>query len=168
MKPLAVTTTTTSGLSTPNSASTRTETLTSPDTASQASGEPGPIHCLIDFEATVHQGPSDGVALKGVLDFEVESTGGLYGQFLLQDQTTLEAAGQVDGRAINLIFGLGQGKYVFGTGTSLFPIDSDRCGGVLGGPFVGPEPGDMGDWVGGLKGAIPGSTPCCLPDIDDM
>jgi hypothetical protein len=36
--------------------------------------------------------------------------------------------------------------YLFGVGTA--QRDFRECVGLWGGPFVGPEQGDMGDWVG--------------------
>lgn len=109
--------------------------------------------CSFDFEATVRQGPSKGVALVGKMDFDVAADGALTGKMTSKDGKTINVAGQVVGRAINLVMELeatkdkSYGKYVFGTGTALRPImGDDDCGGPLGGTFSGPEPGSMGDW----------------------
>jgi len=47
---------------------------------------------------------------------------------------------------MNLIFVVRPDTYLFGVGTS--QRDFHECAGIWGGPFVGPEQGDMGDWVG--------------------
>jgi hypothetical protein len=139
-----------------------TSTTTMTDTSVTAgSGEPGPVHCLIDFEATVRQGPSSGVALIGVFDFKVDEEGTLYGKLMQGDGGEILAAGQVNGRAINLVFALGEEQHVFGVGTAKAKITNDTCGLVLGGPFVGPAPGDAGDWLARKLGGSPGSTPAC-------
>ncbi len=135
-----------------------TTTMTT-TTMSQGSGQPGPVHCLIDFEATVRQGPSSGLALKGSFDFKVRESGFLYGTLLQGDQPEIQVGGQVNGRAINLIFVVGENKYIFGVGTTLSPIKNEECGMVLGGPFVGPEPGDAGDWLAFGKVDAPSSAP---------
>lgn len=129
--------------------------------ASAGSGQPGPVHCLIDFEATVRQGPSSGVALLGVLDFKVDGAGVLYGKLMQKDGGELLVAGQVEGRAVHLVFDLGDEQNVFGVGTAKAQITNDTCGLALGGPFVGPAAGDSGDWLAKRLGGNPGSTPAC-------
>ncbi|HMN30029.1 MAG TPA: hypothetical protein PKE45_17890, partial [Caldilineaceae bacterium] len=125
------------------------------------SGQPGPVHCLIDFEATVRQGPSSGVALRGIFDFKVDEAGVLYDKLMQEDHGEILAAGQVNGRAINLIFDLGDEQLLFGVGTAQARIANDTCGLVLGGPFVGPAPGDNGDWLARRLGGNSSSTPAC-------
>ena len=44
------------------------------------------------------------------------------------------------------IFVVRPDTYLFGVGTA--QRDFQECAGIWGGPFVGPEQGDMGDWVG--------------------
>lgn len=133
------------------------------------SGISGPIHCVVHFEATVRQGPSAGVELIGMFDFKVGPTGVLHGKLLQGDQSELQVAGQVVGRAVNLVFILAEGKYIFGVGTALNQIKNYGCGGVLGGPFVGPEPGDAGDWLAITRDGTPSSAGAgcdeirCLP-----
>lgn len=139
---------------------TNTTTLTD-TTAAVGRGEPGPVHCMIDFEATVRQGPSSGVALRGIFDFKVDEAGVLYGKLMQADQSEIQAAGQVNGRAVNLVFELGEDQLVFGVGTAKVRITNDTCGLALGGPFVGPAPGDAGDWLAKPVGGNPSSTPAC-------
>lgn len=138
---------------------TTTTTLTT--TANPGSGEAGPVHCLIDFVATVRQGPSSGVTLQGVFDFKVDEEGTLYGKLMQADGGELLGAGQVIGRAIHLVFDLGDQQLVFGVGTAQAKITNDTCGLALGGPFVGPVEGDAGDWLARRLGGNPGSTPTC-------
>jgi hypothetical protein len=139
---------------------TTTTTMTN-TSLSQGSGQPGPVHCLVDFEATVRQGPSSGVALLGVFDFRVDEAGVLYGKLMQENGGEILAAGQVNGRAIHLVFELGEEQLVFGVGTAKVRITNDTCGLALGGPFVGPAPGDSGDWLARRLGGNPGSTPAC-------
>ena len=134
------------------------ETAAGPDTGS---GEPGPVHCMIDFEATVRQGPSSGVALRGIFDFKVDATGTLYGKLVQEQGGEILAAGQVNGRAVNLVFSLGEDQTVFGVGTAKAKVTNDTCGLELGGPFVGPAPADSGDWLAKRLGGNPSSTPAC-------
>lgn len=144
-----------------DSAQTVSTTTTAMTNTNQGSGQPGPVHCLVDFEATVRQGPSSGVSLKGVFDFKVDETGSLYGKLLQGDQSEVLAAGQVIGRAIHLVFAVSKDQDVFGVGTAKTKINNDTCGIALGGPFVGPTPGDSGDWLARKRGVNPSSTPSC-------
>ena len=126
-------------------------TTTAAQQAGQGYGEPGPLHCNMAFEATVHQGPSTGLALVGLLDFSLGAGGSLTGTLTLKDQTEAQVVGQVNGRAIHLIVHP-QKAFVFGVGTAFEPIAGEACGKILGGPFVGPKPGDAGDWLAGGQG----------------
>jgi hypothetical protein len=138
-----------------------TATTTTSMSLSQGSGQPGPVHCLIDFEATVRQGPSSGVALRGIFDFKVDEAGVLYGKLMQENQSEILAAGQVIGRAVHLVFDLSEDQLVFGVGAAKVRITNDTCGLALGGPFVGPAPGDAGDWLAKPVGGNPSSTPSC-------
>lgn len=138
-----------------------TTTSVAETSLSQGSGQPGPVHCLIDFEATVRQGPSSGVALLGVFDFQVDEAGVLYGKLMQENGGEILAAGQVIGRAVHLVFDLGEDQTVFGVGTAKVRITNDTCGLALGGPFVGPTPGDAGDWLAKRLGGNPSSTISC-------
>jgi hypothetical protein len=105
-----------------------------------------PIACGGRFEAAVRQGPSAGLSLNGQLVVRVEPSGQARAVLTLRDGTTLPATGYVNGQAINLIFVVRQDTYLFGVGTA--QRDFRDCAGVWGGPFVGPELGDIGDWFG--------------------
>ena len=105
-----------------------------------------PIACGGRFEATVRQGPSAGFSLVGQLVVRAEPSGRASAVLTLQDGSTLPATGHVNGQAINLVFVVRQDTYLFGVGTSQHNFH--ECAGVWGGPFVGPELGDIGDWLG--------------------
>jgi hypothetical protein len=102
--------------------------------------------CGCRFEATVRQGPSAGLSFVGQLVVRVEPPGQARAVLTLRDGATLPATGHVAGQALNLIFVVRPDTYLFGVGTS--QRDFHECAGIWGGPFVGPEPGDIGDWVG--------------------
>lgn len=105
------------------------------------------FECGIGFQAGVYYGPSTGLFLDGQLVFNLLDDGGIEGYYVSLDQTVAyEMSGQVNGRAVNLMFDLGDGKYVYGVGTAKDRFDGGNCGTQLGGPLVGSEPGDMGDW----------------------
>ena len=104
------------------------------------------IACGGHFEATVRQGPSAGLSLVGQLEVWVEESGQARAVLTLRDGATLPATGHVNGQAINLIFVVRPDTYLFGVGTSQRAFD--ECAGIWGGPFVGPEQGDIGDWLG--------------------
>jgi hypothetical protein len=120
-----------------------------------ASIQAGPlIACGGRFEATVRQGPSAGLSLMGNLALQVEPSGRANVVLTLRDRSEIKATGQVNGQAINLIFVVRPDTYIFGVGTLQHP--APECAGVLGGPFVGPELGDIGDWFAHISN--PGPT----------
>jgi hypothetical protein len=80
----------------------------------------------------------------------IESSGELTGTLAQPDGVQLPVSGQADGRALNLLFDLGNGQHVFGAGTTQF--DLRECRGAGGGPFSGPMTGDIGDWGFALGG----------------
>jgi predicted ester cyclase len=104
-----------------------------------------PTVCSSQFEATVHSGPSAGLSLNGNLRLVVKEDGSLDGQLTLADGSKVSTTGQATGKAINLMLTTTDNQQLFGVGTASAPIS--LCSGVLGGPFVGPLPGDSGDWV---------------------
>ena len=104
------------------------------------------VACAGRFEATVRQGPSAGLSLVGQLVVRVAPSGRANAVLTLRDGSEINATGQVNGQAINLIFLVRPDTYIFGVGT--LQRDVRECEGVWGGPFVGPELGDIGDWLG--------------------
>lgn len=114
--------------------------------------------CSWTFDATIREGPNMGVIMAGDLTISIDGDGALTGMLAMQDGKSVNVAGQVVGRAINLAIEAQpasdgtQGMYIFGTGTAWQPISPDmNCGGTLGGTFSGPQPGDIGDWLGCVK-----------------
>ena len=128
---------------------------------------PSVTPCNVLFEATVRQGPSSGTDLKGTLQVTIDETGAISGNLVIDANTRFPVYGQVNGRAINLALDLSTAKkpgvYVFGVGTALDPIQSQNCGTALGGPFVGPQPGDSGDWDSTCGGAFTKPRPSGTP-----
>ncbi|HLI08417.1 MAG TPA: hypothetical protein VKV40_17780 [Ktedonobacteraceae bacterium] len=96
------------------------------------------------FEVTVYRGPDAGFSLQGALKLQVDSSGAITGTLTQTNGTTVQIAGQANGRAINLLFTLSNGKSLFGVGT--LQNDIRQCKGAVGGPEVGPNPADSGSW----------------------
>jgi hypothetical protein len=119
------------------------------------------VSCSMEFEATVYHGPSEGLNVLGTLEMEIDETGSLTGMMTSEDGSLeVPVVGQANGRAINMAFNLGAGVYIFGIGTAVNDSAGEDCGGVLGGPLVGPNPGDSGDWLICAAGAenCPGAS----------
>lgn len=108
-----------------------------------------PTSCVLDFEATVHQGPSTGLSLNGELTLEIEQSGSIRGQLTTMDNLEIRITGQAIGQSLDLLFYVDKDTYIFGTGVAEMAVH--HCWGVFGGPFVGPQPGDNGDWLGREK-----------------
>jgi hypothetical protein len=144
----------------PRGARFRTFSTGSP-AAAEATPSPATNACSVPFEAAVRRGPSLGLALVGVLGFDVDDAGGLTGILVQADATTVPVVGQATGRAIALIFTLGEGRVLFGVGTAATDVRS--CPTILGGPLVGPAPGDTGDW-----GSFIGSRPLRSPTQEEI
>jgi hypothetical protein len=120
--------------------------------------------CLLPFEAKVRSGPNAGYETTGHLAFRLTPDGAIdRGVLVEEDGNEVEVVGQAVGRAITLIFAVQDGRYLFGTGGSTETI-ADVCAAsaaglyaevpALGGPFAGPEAGDIGDWL-----------VCCCPSV---
>jgi hypothetical protein len=106
--------------------------------------------CSGDFEATVHSGKNAGLSLTGKLSLHIQPSGNFIGTLATDDSATVLVTGYAVRQAFNLVFDLGDGRYLFGVGSSQYDIS--ECKGVAGGPFTGPEPGDSGDWGYGIGG----------------
>lgn len=107
--------------------------------------QPADLTCIGPFEATVHQGPNTGLSLIGDLELTIDGRGDAIGVLRLEEEDEVSTVGQVDGKAINLVFVVGEERYIYGVGGSVQDIRD--CDAVWGGPFVGPDSGDMGDWA---------------------
>lgn len=90
------------------------------------------VNGLIKTEDSVEKG----TLLAGDLQLDVNETGAASGMYT-DGELIVTVVGQVTGQAISLVFDLGDGMYMFGTGAMTHPID--ECQGVAGGPVVGPE-----------------------------
>ena len=112
--------------------------------------EEGGHICIAQFEATVRQGPDAGTAYVGTLAIGIWPSGAIdEGVMAMDDGTSISVVGQAEGHAVNLLFTVADGQYLFGVGTSESNLAD--CNGVLegtmGGLFVGPQPGESGDWI---------------------
>ena len=105
--------------------------------------------CNLPFEATVLSGPDAELSLVGTIGLDLDETGAATGLLVTDSDLEVAVVGQINGRAINLAFDLGDDVYIFGLGTSVEAIGADSCGLSLGGPFVGPAPDDTGTWLAG-------------------
>lgn len=108
------------------------------------------IDCSGDFEATVHSGKNAGLSLAGKLTLHIQPSGNFIGTLATDDSAGVQVTGYAVSQALNLVFDLGDGRYLFGVGSSQYAMN--ECKGVAGGPFTGPEPGDSGDWGYGIGG----------------
>lgn len=120
--------------------------------------------CVFNFEADVRSGPSAGLALVGVLRVPAQTTGTFDdGVLIVADPanpdviTSITVVGQANGRAINLLLDVGDGDAVYGVGT--LETDLATCTGRVGGPLVGPAPGDQGDWAASVRPGAGGYGP---------
>jgi hypothetical protein len=132
-----------------------------PIRAAAAGATPAPetaTACVMAFDATVRQGPSAGRRLWGALGLRVAADGAIDRGVLVGPDGELPVVGQAVGRAVHLLLRLPDGRQVFGVGTagehlaSCPPLDADGRPTVafdVGGPFVGPDPGDAGGWLAG-------------------
>jgi hypothetical protein len=120
--------------------------------------------CMVTFEATVRQGPSTGLALRGLLAGRLMPSGRIEeGAVVLPDGTRLHLVGQVNGLAINLLIRLGVGRNLYGVGT--LENELHLCTGTMGGVFSGPQAGDIGDW-GATQSAQLGLPPKLVLNIE--
>ncbi len=108
--------------------------------------------CTSDFEAGIRQGPDANFTVTGTLELKVADRV-VTGALMLDNGSTIDVTGQVDGRALNLAFEVYGGNYMFGVGTAT--DDFSTCKAMAGGPLAGPQPGDIGDWGYGLGGKTP-------------
>jgi hypothetical protein len=107
--------------------------------------------CTLEyFRADVAQGPNKGLSLLGKLKLDIDADGSVTG-VLTPDNggANVKVVGTVNGRAINLAFEIISAdqptRYIFGVGTAWNNVKD--CNSVLGGPFAGPDTGDLGDWL---------------------
>ena len=127
--------------------------------------------CPIAFEATVHYGPNaEKLSLTGALHLTSRGNQGQLEGFLRMEQGfAVLVHGQLNGRAINLLFEVDQDVSIVGVGTVLPSRGEHGCLELKGGGiFVGPNPTDVGSWDLGSSfgtGSGGGGTTCAGPMI---
>jgi hypothetical protein len=116
--------------------------------------------CAVNFEATVTQGPSADTEYIGLLVLQVGEGGRIdNGALLTADNQATSVVGQINGRAVSLLFTVGDGQTLYGVGVMERDVEEGCAAlteGKLGGPFVGPQAKDGGDWAA-----------CCCPSADN-
>ncbi len=105
---------------------------------------PQTVTCELRFVGAVRGGPSGNLALRGDLALRIHGSGRVSGTLSSRGGTRATAAGEADGRAINLVFDLGGGRLMYAVGASRDDIRD--CNSEIGGPLVGPGRGANGDW----------------------
>jgi hypothetical protein len=91
--------------------------------SSSASPTTSTLTCTFNqFQATVHQGPDRGLSMQDQLILQANQAGSLTGMLKQTSEADVAVTGQANGRAINLIFDLGENRLLFGVGT-LQPAD---------------------------------------------
>ena len=120
------------------------------------------------FEVTIYEGQSASsgpVTLSGILALRVDPSGGLtgaltpaegettvvFGSIAVPNPRAVRVAGQINGRAFNMILDLGDDRFIFGVGTAQRDVSRAESTGQIGGPAAGPEPSDRGDWRSTLR-----------------
>jgi hypothetical protein len=107
----------------------------------------GAQNCTLkNLIATIRIGPDKGFTLSGSANLQIASSGSISGSLAQPNRAPGNVVGQANGRAINLVFSLADGRQVFSTGTLV--NDIRVCQGLMRGPVVGPRQGDIGDWAG--------------------
>lgn len=111
------------------------------------------VTCTMLFEAVVREGPSAGLALRGLLQLPVPGEdGALAGRLYPEDgeggylDEPVGVVGQAEPDAVSLRFTTAEGAVLEGTGPLPAPLES--CPEPLEGPLTGPEADDAGDWGG--------------------
>lgn len=104
-----------------------------------------PVSCESEFTAAVYQGPSTGFRLQGELVTTIDLFGKITATLIQENGSEVIATGQAHGQAINLVFFVNEELRMYGVGTA--DNDINVCRGEMGGPLIGPLPGDSGDWA---------------------
>ncbi|MGI8550210.1 MAG: hypothetical protein ACR2PL_05320 [Dehalococcoidia bacterium] len=122
----------------------------------QAAVTAEPAHCSRAFQIDVRQGPDAGLSLVGTLTLDADASGnatGVFEVFYPDDRAaSVPVVGQVNGRALNLLFLQPDGGTLYGVGVMQNLLQD--CSGSLGGPSIGPSDGDFGDWTNCDVGAV--------------
>ena len=110
--------------------------------------------CVLEFAATVRQGPSasrtlviggDPGELRGFMRFSLSRSGDLQNaDLLLEDGSSLPVVGQATGHGFQARIDFGQGRALVAVGVGEQEVT--RCLGPLDGLATGPAVGDLGEW----------------------
>jgi hypothetical protein len=103
-----------------------------------------PNQCTFGFTAAVYHGPSAGLELNGELVLDFDPEGRVDGTLTTLDGD-IAVVGQATGRALHVLFDLGDGKYISGYGNADSDV-RDCAFTTIVGPFVGPYLSDVGAW----------------------
>ncbi|MGH2616734.1 MAG: hypothetical protein ACRDJC_15985, partial [Thermomicrobiales bacterium] len=106
------------------------------------------LTCVLDFAATVRQGPSTDQpagTLRGELSFGLSNKGNLEDASLtLADGSNAAVVGQATGHSLQLRIQLGSNQSLVAIGVGEREIAD--CQGAIDGLATGPGVGDLGDW----------------------
>lgn len=101
------------------------------------------VSCTGGFDGTVTHGSDRGLELTGTITLSVDARGDITGTFTHDNASVFNVTGKFHGRIIRLNFDLGDSQI---RGVGQLPGGFTPCTTNFGGHFVGPKPGDIGDW----------------------
>jgi hypothetical protein len=113
------------------------------------------VSCSGSFKASTGLGIGEGLELLGSLSFQIDTSGALSGNFAGGGGPAIQVVGQVSGRSVNLAANLGDGRYLFGSGTA--QSAANGCPMIAGGPLAvesapGAGPAErVGSWFYSAK-----------------
>ena len=102
------------------------------------------------FVGTARLGPDKDQVWQGNLTLAIDAMGAVTGMLKQANGETIPVSGTVVGQSITLVFDLGDGKYVIGTGGLNKDVRNNPT--IMGGILSGPNEGDIGDWGYGIGG----------------
>jgi hypothetical protein len=102
--------------------------------------------CSAGIEAGLTDGPHAPMDLSGNFVLIVNPDDlTFYGSLTLNSGEEIGITGQSVGRGIDIVFQTAEGELLFAHGSLQAPLS--ECSGNAGGPLVGPDFGDQGDWT---------------------
>lgn len=101
--------------------------------------------CTSDFEASVRQGPSAPLTLRGTLNLTGDTEGAIGFMVPMGTSTQVPVNAQFIGSEIALRFHLADGSVIKGQGPAGSTLA--QCTGQMTGNLSGPKAGDSGDWI---------------------
>jgi hypothetical protein len=115
------------------------------------------------FEMHVLQGENAGTEFGGSMVMTIQNTGGITGQFTTVDDRVMNVSGTASGRSLSLVFDVGDGTLIFGTGTAAGDPLTDRK--VVAGTLTTPGTNNIGVWSGSSPGATAASCGGCYATV---